>query len=287
MNEQDFPALYRAADELSIKAQTHFFKVLFLNLFLLVGAAALSVFNVPYVEMAYAQAFVLLISLGCAIYLGVARPEKNWYSGRALAESVKTVTWRYMMRAEPYNVSDSDARRIFVDVLKKLVASNGDVSKQIASAGNGAQVTDPMISTRASSFASRKETYRQGRISDQQAWYQKKAKENNGSASRYFIALCAANILAIIFSLLKIRFPDASFWPTDIFVAIAGAILAWAQAKRYRELSASYSLTANEISLIREQLFEVSSEIKFSEFVGDAENAFSREHTQWIARRDG
>ena len=26
--------------------------------------------------------------------------------------------------------------------------------------------------------------------------------------------------------------------------------------------------------------------VKFSEFISDAENVFSREHTQWLARRD-
>jgi hypothetical protein len=28
------------------------------------------------------------------------------------------------------------------------------------------------------------------------------------------------------------------------------------------------------------------NEDEFSVFVGDAENAFSREHTQWVARKD-
>ena len=58
------------------------------------------------------------------------------------------------------------------------------------------------------------------------------------------------------------------------------------QAKRYSELAASYALTAHEISLIREQALNPSTEEEFSKFVSDAENAFSREHTQWSARRD-
>jgi hypothetical protein len=286
MNGQDFPALYGAANQLSLDAQNHFFKVLFINLCALVCAAALSVFNLPYVGIAYAQVFVLLISLGCTVYLGAIRPEKLWYGGRALAESVKTITWRYMMRAEPYNMPDSDARSLFIDVLRRLVDSNKEVSKQTIDVGTGIQISDFMTSIRDAPFVARKEYYKDKRISDQMEWYQGKASINNRRARQYFIGLCVVNIIAIVFAIVKISCPSAQFWPTDIFVALAASVMAWTQAKRFRELSASYALTAHEISLIREQLFHIFSEAKFSDFIGDAENAFSREHTQWIARRD-
>jgi len=45
-------------------------------------------------------------------------------------------------------------------------------------------------------------------------------------------------------------------------------------------------LTAYEIGFIREQISNVSTDKELSDFVKDAENAFSREHTQWAARRD-
>jgi len=88
------------------------------------------------------------------------------------------------------------------------------------------------------------------------------------------------------FAIAKVRFPDIPYWPTDVFVAIAASVLAWIQAKRFQELAASYALAAHEISLIREQAALINGEKDFSSFVGDAENAFSREHTQWIARKD-
>ena len=53
-----------------------------------------------------------------------------------------------------------------------------------------------------------------------------------------------------------------------------------------QELAASYALAAHEIGLIRQQSLLPSTDDEFSLFVGDAENAFSREHTQWIARKD-
>jgi hypothetical protein len=69
-------------------------------------------------------------------------------------------------------------------------------------------------------------------------------------------------------------------------VALAASTLSWIQAKRFSELSASYALAAHEISFIKEQAASIKKDDNLSQFVGDAENAFSREHTQWVARKD-
>ena len=58
------------------------------------------------------------------------------------------------------------------------------------------------------------------------------------------------------------------------------------QAKKFSELAASYTLAAHEINIIKSLSLEEMTEEEFSIFVGDAENAFSREHTQWVARKD-
>lgn len=89
-----------------------------------------------------------------------------------------------------------------------------------------------------------------------------------------------------MFALVKIAFPYMSMWPTDIFVTSAGAIMAWLQTKRFQELAISYALTTHEITLLKEDLPTSDDEHNFSIFVADSENAFSREHTQWQARRD-
>lgn len=70
------------------------------------------------------------------------------------------------------------------------------------------------------------------------------------------------------------------------FIAAAASILTWIQAKRFSELAASYTLAAHEINIIKSQALDEMNEDEFSVFVGDAENAFSREHTQWVARKD-
>lgn len=139
---------------------------------------------------------------------------------------------------------------------------------------------------RSESLHQRRAAYAECRIKDQLDWYAKKAAYNRKMSRRFFELLIAANATAVVCAALRITFVAPSFWPTDVFVAAAASILSWMQAKRFSELAASYALAAHEISLIREQSFIPSSDGMFSLFVGDAENAFSREHTQWVARKD-
>jgi len=72
----------------------------------------------------------------------------------------------------------------------------------------------------------------------------------------------------------------------DWLFSLPIAILGWVQIKRYQELASSYSLTAHEITFAKNELVQKDTESKFAAFVADTENAFSREHTQWYARKD-
>ena len=73
--------------------------------------------------------------------------------------------------------------------------------------------------------------------------------------------------------------------PIEVFAVIAVSSLTWIQLKRYQGLSSSYALAAHEIGTIKSISEEIETENDLSNFVINAENAFSREHTQWIAKR--
>jgi hypothetical protein len=143
-----------------------------------------------------------------------------------------------------------------------------------------------MEQMRSRSLEERRATYAGSRIKDQLTWYAKKAASNRSISKKIFWALIATNAVAVLCAILRLAFPDQALWPTDVFVAVAACLLSWMQARRFSELAASYALAAHEISLIKEQSLLPDSDEKFSLFVGDAENAFSREHTQWVARKD-
>lgn len=286
MNDLDYPSIYRTADELSLKSQNKFFTFLFGNLFFLILAAGISVINSSYIYFALIQVVSLFLSLGCSVYLFAVRPDRDWYSARAIAESVKTITWRYISKAEPFNRIDIDDRERFIASLKQIVDQNKEISKKLIGGQSAIQITKEMIRLRSQNLTDRLGFYVSNRVIQQCDWYAKKANDNNHMAGKYFWLLIAVNTLAIIFAVAKIMFLESPYWPTDFFIAIAAGLLGWIQAKRYTENSASYALATHEISLIREQSVGIKTANDFSLYVGDAENAFSREHTQWVARKD-
>ena len=286
MQEQDFPSLYQSADSLSLNSQKHFFIALRIHLVTLVITAILSIVNIAHWSVAVIQLFALLGALCCSIYLFTKRPDQLWYAGRAVAESIKTITWRYVCKAEPFQGDNSTARKDFSDTLKQIITQNREVCKSLTEYLDGQQFTPIMEKMRAKSLVERKTMYSETRIKDQLSWYAKKAAFNRKKSQYFFWALIGINVIAVIFAALRIIYINQPFWPTDVFVAIAASILSWMQAKRFSELSASYALAAHEINLIKEQALLPDTDENFSVFVGDAENAFSREHTQWVARKD-
>jgi hypothetical protein len=286
MQLQDFPALYRSANDLSLKSQRHFFLALRVHLMMLVFAAILSIVSIPHWSVAAAQLLALLGALGCSIYLFAIRPDRFWYGGRAVAESIKTITWRYVCRAEPFQGEDASARNDFSQTLKQIVEQNREVCQSVTEHLADKQFTPAMEQIRAHALEERRSTYADFRIKDQLNWYAKKAAFNRQMSRYFFWILIGVNTIAVVCAVLRMVFVDQPFWPTDVFVAMAASVLSWMQAKRFTELAASYALAAHEIGFIKEQSLLPETDEEFSVFVGDAENAFSREHTQWVARKD-
>jgi hypothetical protein len=84
--------------------------------------------------------------------------------------------------------------------------------------------------------------------------------------------------------LYRIKDPITSL-PIEVIAAAASSVLTWLQAKKHNELNSSYSLAAHEIVLIKGEAVSVKEVPHLSEFVMNSESAFSREHTQWVARK--
>jgi hypothetical protein len=219
--------------------------------------------------------------------MAVRKYDRTWYSARAVAESVKTRAWRYMMRSEPYNNPEEESKRLFLADLQHILDQNREVTKELCdeSATRDA-ISIKMQQIRGMELKERMKFYKSLRVENQRDWYALKARQNKNKAKKWFIALVVFNGLAIACALVRIALPKWIYLPTDVFAVAAASIVSWSQAKRFNELSTSYSLTAHEITIIHAQLDGVSNEDQLSNFVNDTENAFSREHTQWQARRD-
>ena len=288
MEENDFPALYNAADTASLAAQNNYFTALKLYLYLLVTAAIVAFGWAQNVYGAIISASLFLVTLGILFFLKVQKPEDVWYNGRAVAESVKTRTWRWIMKAEPYNeeVSEDQAQRELLSDLKAILDQNRSLSGSLEWTPElGEAISPKMVTIRSLPWQERLSIYKCDRIDNQSKWYSIKSQFNKRRAKQWFIASVVLHSIAVLMLLYRIKEP-VSLLPIEVVAAAASAVLTWVQAKKHNELNSSYSLAAHEIVLIKGEAVSVQDEPHLSAFIINSESAFSREHTQWTARKN-
>ncbi len=234
-----------------------------------------------------AISILLLVLAGLFVFKIVKRLDEDWYRCRALAESVKTSTWRFCMRAHPFGDADkiAEPKANFRNLLHDILKTNQSLAKNLTA--NGAeQVTETMLSVRALPLNERLAYYVENRINDQKTWYAKKSAANKRALNIWIVV----TILIYLGAAISLNADQLGFvWATKAFdpmIVLATSVLGWLQMKRHGELMASYNLTAHEIGIIKSNSDSIETEGAFSDFVNEAELAFSREHTQWVARRD-
>lgn len=283
-----YPALYDAASKLSSSSQKTYLRLIKAEYVLLIVASILSL-NLYATSQYYAlYAFVFILLLFTVVSRTWQKPEQDWYKGRALAESIKTSCWRYCMKADPFGVEDSEevSKEEFRIHLRGILEANRHIGDKIPpdSAANN-QITESMLATRMLSLESRVCFYRKHRILEQQTWYRDKAKTNRRLSKVWMIVAIAIYIAAIALILARISYPEIKIWPIEPLIVTASTIVGWTQIKKFNELASSYTLTAYEIGLTIGVSKKIENEEDFSKFVVEAEQAFSREHTQWVARQ--
>lgn len=288
VHELDLPGLHGSASAASLAAQRSYFAALCCYLLLLIAAALTGFFWPTGSAGAILSALLFLTTLAILIGLRVKRPDDVWYNGRAVAESVKTRAWRWMMRAEPY----VDCEKVdivskqFISDLKSILEQNRSLAQEFTpNAHLQAPITDRMREIRSLPIQERSTIYMQDRVEDQAQWYGKKSVFNRKKAQFWFWVSVALHAAAIVFLVFRVRFPSMSI-PTEVLAVVASAALTWLQAKKHNELASSYSLAAHEIALIKGEGIAILTDEDLAEFVVNTEAAFSREHTQWAARRN-
>lgn len=289
MQPGDFPGLYGDANAASARAQRVYMASLRLEYLLLILASlfGLNLSGARIYYIAYALIFLLLI--GVVAYRATQRPEQTWYRSRALAESIKTSTWRFMMRAPPFDGAERvEPRHAFHDYLRDILRTNQQIGRSLmGGSAAGCHVTPYMERVRAAPLHERRAIYRDRRIKDQRNWYIRRAQQNRRDFRLWVGLLIFVYALGIVAALTRVAFPEMRWMALDPLTVLAASLVGWIQVKKFSELAASYTLTAYEIGLVEGRAEEVASEAEFADFVNEAELAFSREHTQWIARQQG
>jgi len=285
MQHEDYPALFLSADDASNNYQTFFVRLIQGEYAALLLA---SLFSMSFLNGAgYYVTYAIFLFAGLVILLtrSLRKPEQDWYRCRALAESVKTLTLRYVMHATPFQ-NEQSARSELRNQLHSIFEENRSTAEKITSDWSGNdQITNAMNSIRNMKRDERLTYYTANRIDEQRAWYTKKASQNKTNAKFWVCVSAAAYVIAGAMALTRIALPNWQYWPIEPIIVVAACIVGWMQIKKFIELTAAYTVAAHEIGLIKLRADPSMNDDDFSEFVNDAEKAFSREHTLWIARQ--
>jgi len=294
IGREDLPGIYYSASDASQLAQKNFLRLIKANIGLLIALALLSAINVSSIEPKYqyllplSSAILMAISIIITFATDLGKYEKKWYDGRAIAESLKTLSWKFMMKAEPfYGLSKEDAEKKFLldfKDIKDAIRPPGELFGENPRA-NEHQLTDKMKEVYASDLETRKGTYAKNRINNQKKWYKSNSGKNLNKAELFFRIIIGFQIFTLISAIFMIFMPDLAFNPTGLITTGIAVLLTWIQLKRYRNLAESYGITSGELSLIEETIPNITTNEQFSNFVAESETAISREHTMWRARR--
>jgi hypothetical protein len=284
---RDYPGLSLTAGDLSAVGQRQYMRLILAELIAGFIAAFFSdgssLFPDGYQGWLAGITVVFLgLAIGAQAWRRYRKFDQSWFTGRAVRESTKTVTWQYMMRVPPY---DDDSRAgaellAVVDEIREAASRTGTTFPEAAN--DGPVITEQMERVRGANWQDRCGLYLRARVRDQITWYGEKARENADLARRFSILTVVGQGAAICLAIVRVVYPSWNL--VGVLTTLVASMIAWTQAKRFDELAASYRLARDELEQITARLEGCSSEVELLSVVIDAEGAISREHTMWVAR---
>lgn len=286
LSDEHLPPFFAAADKASAGAQKATLRSSRIRLLGAISAAVGGAFslNVAGLDVWALVAIAgFVAAFGAELYITIEHPERTWYQARAGAESVKTLSWRYSVGADP-----------FFETLLPLEAVNlfrarvSQVARQVSESvalpeGDASSPTPEMQALRASSIPTRRNVYLRDRTWKQRDWYSKKAKDNRLASMRWRSFLLVAELIAVVLAAGRLF----GGWTIDVAGILAAGIAAgaaWLALKQHTTLRTAYALTAAELEKQIASL-RAAEDSNWPSSVADAEEAISREHTMWLASR--
>lgn len=286
----ELPALYESVDRLSNKSQNCFKRLILASLLSAcaapLAASIASFFGEGHKVFWFVAIIATLCSSVCSVVVLILRPEQDWYSARAIAESLKTASWKYAMRADPFEVDDVEAQSKFSAITTQLLTYASRLGLTLEPP-KGEQVTEDMRGCREMPWDDRLTVYLRERVNEQKGWYAGKANDAASASKQWLIAIIVLYSGALVIGLVALS------GNTEYLVGLLGlcttaasSSVAWLQVKRDQELAKSYGLTAHELNLVLADSDRAITEETLASYVTDAENAVSREHSTWLSRRE-
>jgi hypothetical protein len=149
-----------------------------------------------------------------------------------------------------------------------------------------APALDQLRVLRGAPLQRRQASYRKQRLEDQANWYSKRAGEHRSKARRWRAVMFASQLAGVAGATLKgLGVVDVDV--LSLFATMAAAAAGWIAAGDYTETARAYDFAALELQGALGSFDRVEDESEWARYVADCEQAMSREHTMWLARRRG
>lgn len=290
----DLPDSYSSYDASAISAQRGHFRLILFELSSAVVISILSLIIAIFQQDTISRIGFLIISF--LFLIGIIRQllatkkqfERKWFAFRAVAESIKSLAWQYATACGDFNESNLDASKLFLQRIKRIkeiFQINPDPATISIESSN--DLKQSMVETREMEWQNKRNIYIKERLEDQIKWYTNKAKINKKRSDLYDSTIIFLQILGILISLVLLFIhPIVNGAPALAFtVTLIVSIIGWSRSKQYAELVEPYLNAAREINDIRQEIELAGREADFKKLVEEAEQAISREHTMWLAKR--
>ena len=281
--EDHLPAPYSAASQASKQGQDGFKRLTWVFLSLLVVASVGGLIAKDWGGWLSLVAFLGSIVLtALAVY---RKSEQDWYDGRAAAESIKSLTFKYAVGGEPFGIAAARPDQNFAAAIAQLTSELKQLGSAVQS-NSTAPALDRLRNLRTETLGTRQAAYREQRLEDQANWYSTRAREHRATAKHWRIVMFASQIAGVIGATLKgLGLIDLDV--LSLFATMAAAAAGWITAGDYIETARAYDFAAIELQQALGSFGNVKDEKEWARYVADCEQAMSREHTMWLARRRG
>jgi len=292
MSDRDYPGLFQGADAAAASAQKTYFLLqrLYLGSLIVGGMIGMltSLFTGGKLTWTYTL-MAIVLSMGLLVlWISRSRRDDNaWFDCRAIAESVKTATWRFMMIAPPFQNHDAVDQH-FVSELQEIRNARPECQNHLAGvvAASKTAITDFMRKVRGVAYDNRKRFYIEQRLRDQKSWYSRKAELNARRGAQWFWGTAGLQAIAVVVAIIQASTGGVGINMVPVLTTCAAVVAAWNQMKRHDELKKTYALASQELGELEAIANNLDSENDFQKLVEQVEEAISREHTMWCARRD-
>ncbi|WEH18242.1 DUF4231 domain-containing protein [Streptomyces sp. VNUA24] len=291
VSDRDLSPLFQVCDEKAVTHQGESFKVVRVQLLvLLLATATASLAERVGSRVPSAVAAVLYaLTMGIGFYASRRRARVQWQAHRAAAEVVKSLAWQFMVHGGPFPSRLVNPEAMFAERLEERLSELrkvgwDDPREGVTELGLG-QITPMMRAVRAKPFAARRDIYLRDRVSEQLTWYGNKAGDAHRSSVRWSGMTTILTLLALVTAVLRaLGAIDGRWDPTGLLSAAAAAGVAWQEVRRHRPLTYAHKLVEQDLDTLRVAMGTTVAEDGWADAVAEAERVVSPQHTDWLVR---